>query len=177
MNHTQRIYTEGLTVWLTGLSSAGKTTIAAAVVHRIRELGLATEWLDGDHVRKTLCRGLGFTKEERNENVARIAFVADILTRNGIVTIVSAMSPYRQARDEARAIIGRFMEVFVDAPLSVCERRDAGRIYMRARRGELKNVIGVDDLYEVPLQPDVHCRTDIETIEECVDRVVAAISG
>jgi len=165
----------GLTVWLTGLSSAGKSTIARALRHRLAKQGLRIEWLDGDDVRQTLSCGLGFSRKDRNENVMRMVFVAEILTRNGIVTIVSAASPARESRERARRIIGRFLEVFVDAPLPVCEQRDGHGIYARARRGEISHVAGLDIPYEPPFRPDVHCKTALEPLEVCVERVVQAI--
>jgi adenylylsulfate kinase len=171
----------GLTIWLTGLSSAGKTTIAAAVCEGLRERGCKAEWLDGDVVRQHLCRGLGFTKADRDENIRRIGFVAELLTRNGIVTVVSAISPYRAARDEVRRRIGHFLEVYVNAPIEVCEVRDLKGIYRRARAGEISHVTGIDDPYEPPFAPDVECRTDRETPAESaasvlrvVDRIGAA---
>jgi adenylyl-sulfate kinase len=146
------------------------------VHRRLLAQGLAAEWLDGDILRNTICRGLGFTKEDRDENVGRIAFLADLLTRNGIVTVVSAISPYREARDRARLLIGRFIEVYVDAPLALCQSRDGHGIYARSRNG-LKNVTGVDDPYEPPLHPEVHCRTATQSIEECADAVVDAVEA
>jgi adenylylsulfate kinase len=165
----------GLTIWLTGLSSAGKTTIAAAVCEGLRERGCKAEWLDGDVVRQHLCRGLGFTKADRDENIRRIGFVAELLTRNGIVTVVSAISPYRAARDEVRRRIGDFLEVYVNAPIEVCERRDHKGIYRRARAGEINHVTGIDDPYEPPLAPEVECRTDRETPAESAASVLRVV--
>ena len=165
----------GLTIWLTGLSSAGKTTIAAAVCEGLRERGCKVEWLDGDVVRQNLCRGLGFSKEDRDENIRRIGFVAELLTRNGIVTVVSAISPYRAARDEVRRRIGDFLEVYVNAPIEVCEVRDLKGIYRRARAGEINHVTGIDDPYEPPLAPEVECRTDRETPAESAANVMRAV--
>ena len=164
-----------VTIWLTGLSSAGKTTIAAAVCEGLRAQGRKVEWLDGDVVRRHLCRGLGFSKEDRDENIRRIGFVAELLTRNGIVTVVSAISPYRAAREEVRRRIGSFLEVYVNAPPDVCERRDLKGIYRKARAGEMGGVTGIDDPYEPPLAPDVECRTDLETPPESAAKVLAAI--
>jgi len=163
-----------LTIWLTGLSSSGKSTIAAAVCVRLRERGYKVAWLDGDVLRQSLCRGLGFGKEDRDENVRRIAFVAELLTRNGIVTVVSAISPYRAARREARQLIGSFLEVYVNAPIEVCDRRDIKGVYRRARAGEIVGVTGIDDPYEPPERPEVECRTDTETPEESAAKVLAA---
>jgi adenylyl-sulfate kinase len=165
----------GLTVWFTGLSSAGKSTIGQAVYETLSAAGHKVELLDGDVVRQSLSRGLGFSKEDRDENIRRIGFVADLLTRNGVIVLVSAISPYRAIRGEMRDKIGSFLEVFVNAPLSVCEQRDLKGIYRRARAGELHGVTGVDDPYEPPLHPDIECRTDLETPAESVARVLAAI--
>jgi adenylylsulfate kinase len=165
----------GLTIWFTGLSSAGKTTIAAAVCEALRQRGCKVEWLDGDVVRQHLCRGLGFSKKDRDENIRRIGFVAELLTRNGIVAVVSAISPYRAARDQVRRRIGDFLEVYVNAPLEVCERRDTKGIYRAARAGEIIHVTGVDDPYEPPLAPEVECWTDRETPGESAAKVLAAV--
>jgi adenylyl-sulfate kinase len=166
----------GLTVWLTGLSSAGKSTIGQALHEKLHAMGYKVELLDGDAVRQSLSHGLGFSKEDRDENVRRIGFVAELLTRNGVIVLVSAISPYRSIRDEVREKIGRnFLEVFVNAPLDVCEQRDLKGIYRRARSGELHGVTGVDDPYELPINPEVECRTDSETPEESASRVLAAI--
>jgi bifunctional enzyme CysN/CysC len=165
----------GLTVWFTGLSSAGKSTISQAVHEKLWAMGHKVEWLDGDVVRRHLNKGLGFSKEDRDENVRRIGFVAELLTRNGVITLVSAISPYRAVRDEIRDRVGRFLEVYVHAPLEVCEQRDLKGIYRRARAGEMHGVTGVDDPYEPPLAPDVECRTDRETPGESVAKVLSAI--
>jgi adenylylsulfate kinase len=131
--------------------------------------------LDGDIFRKHLSRELGFSKSERDENIRRIGFVAQLLTRHGVIALVSAISPYRAIREEIRANIGSFLEVFVNAPLQVCEQRDPKGLYKRARAGEFRGFTGVDDPYEPPLSPDVECRTDLESVKESVDKVVAAI--
>jgi adenylyl-sulfate kinase len=167
---------EGLTVWFTGLSSAGKTTLAHAVYERLRGSDAQIEMLDGDEVRQYLCRGLGFSKEDRDENIRRIAYVASLLTKHGVVVLVSAISPYREARQCARERIGRFLEVYVNAPLTVCEQRDVKGLYKKARAGELHGMTGIDDPYEPPLAPDVECRTDAESIEDCAARVTAEIA-
>ncbi|HLJ91487.1 MAG TPA: adenylyl-sulfate kinase [Candidatus Angelobacter sp.] len=165
----------GLTVWITGLSGAGKTTICEAVHTELLARGHRVEMLDGDVIRKHLSRELGFSKVERDENIRRIGFVANLLTRNGVVALVSAISPYRAVRDEIRQEISGFLEVFVNAPLNVCERRDPKGLYKRARSGEFRGFTGIDDPYEPPLSPDVECKTDSETVKESVDKVVAAI--
>jgi bifunctional enzyme CysN/CysC len=165
----------GLTIWLTGLSSAGKSTIGKAVYEKLWAMGHRVELLDGDVVRQHLNRGLGFSKEDRDENVRRIGFVADLLTRNGVLVLVAAISPYRSTRDEIRERIGNFLEVYVHAPLETCEQRDLKGIYRRARAGELPCVTGLDDPYEAPLAAEIECRTDRETPAESSSRVLAAV--
>jgi adenylylsulfate kinase len=162
-------------VWLTGLSSAGKTTITQALDQTLRERGYRVEWLDGDVVRLKLSKDLGFSKEDRDENIRRIGALAGQLTESGAIVLVSAISPYRAARDEVRRRIGAFLEVWVHAPLAVCEQRDIKGIYRRARAGEIHNVTGLDDPYEHPTAPDVECRTDRETLEESSGKVLEAI--
>ncbi|MEM8777367.1 MAG: adenylyl-sulfate kinase [Cyanobacteria bacterium P01_G01_bin.49] len=161
----------GVTVWFTGLSGAGKTTITRALEAKIREAGYPLEVLDGDVVRTNLTKGLGFSKEDRDENIRRIGFVSHLLTRNGVIVFVSAISPYRAIREEVKQKIGDFVEVFVNAPLGVCEERDVKGLYKRARAGEIKSFTGIDDPYEPPLNPEVECRTDLETLEESVNKV------
>ena len=165
----------GLTVWLTGLSSAGKTTISRLVRETLCSRGYRVEWLDGDVVRQHLSKGLGFSKEDRDENIRRIGFVAELLTRNGVIVLVSAISPYRNVREEVRRRIGNFVEVYVHAPLELCEQRDVNGIYRRARAGEIRNVTGLDDPYEPPLTPDVECCTDRETLAESATKVLEAV--
>ena len=161
----------GVTVWLTGLSGAVKTTITQALEEKLRNHDYPLEVLDGDIVRTNLTKGLGFSKEDRDENIRRIGFVSHLLTRNGVIVIVSAISPYRQMREEVREKIGDFVEVFVNAPLAVCEGRDVKGLYKKARAGEIKSFTGIDDPYEPPLHPEVECRTDLETLEESVAKV------
>jgi adenylylsulfate kinase len=161
----------GVTIWLTGLSGAGKTTITHNLEKQLQQAGYPLEVLDGDIVRTNLTKGLGFSKEDRDENIRRIGFVANLLTRHGVFVLVSAISPYREIRDEVRQRIGNFVEVFVNAPLEVCEERDVKGLYQRARKGEIKGFTGIDDPYESPLNPEVECRTDLETLEESVAKV------
>ncbi|MFB2833605.1 adenylyl-sulfate kinase [Floridanema evergladense] len=161
----------GVTVWFTGLSGAGKTTISKAVAQELRSRKYLVEVLDGDIVRQNLTKGLGFSKEDRDENIRRIGFVAHLLTRNGVIVLVSAISPYREIRLEVKSKIGDFIEVFVNAPLEVCEKRDVKGLYKKARAGEIKHFTGIDDPYEVPTNPDVECHTDIETEAESVAKV------
>jgi bifunctional enzyme CysN/CysC len=165
----------GLTVWFTGLSASGKTTLCRAVYERLAARGCRLELLDGDTVRKHLSKGLGFSREDRNENIRRIGFVAGLLTRNGVIALAAAISPYRAVRDEVRASIGDFVEVYVNAPLEVCESRDPKGLYRQARAGHLPAFTGIDDPYEPPLHPEVECRTDRESLEACIAKVLAAI--
>lgn len=165
----------GVTVWFTGLSGAGKTTITTAVEKELIARGCGIEILDGDIVRENLTKGLGFSKEDRDENIRRIGFVSHLLTRHGVIVLVSAISPYRAIREEVREKIGNFVEVFVNAPLSVCEERDVKGLYKKARAGEIKNFTGVSDPYEPPANPEVECRTDLETLEESVAKVLSAL--
>lgn len=161
----------GVTVWFTGLSGAGKTTITKAVAEKLRAQDCKLEILDGDVVRENLTKGLGFSKADRDENVRRIGFVSHLLTRNGVIVLVSAISPYREIREELKQKIGDFVEVYVNAPLTVCEERDVKGLYKRARAGEIKNFTGISDPYEPPLNPTIECRTDLEELEESVAKI------
>lgn len=168
---------KGVTVWFTGLSGAGKTTISHQVAKILKEQGYKLEVLDGDIVRTNLTKGLGFSKEDRDENIRRIGFVSHLLTRNGVIVIVSAISPYRDIRDEVRGKIGNFVEVFVNAPLSVCEDRDVKGLYKKARSGEIKMFTGISDPYEPPLNPEIECRTDLEELDESVNKVLQGLAN
>lgn len=165
----------GLTVWFTGLSGAGKSTIAYEVKDRLLTLGIRTEMLDGDAMRQHLCRGLGFSKEDRDENIRRIGYVAELLTHHDVVVLVAAISPYRAIREEMSRKIRYFLEVYVEAPLSVCEERDPKGLYKKARAGEIKGFTGIDDPYEPPLSPGMVCHTDQEAIDVSAERIVATI--
>ena len=165
----------GLTVWFTGLSGSGKSTLSLAVCQELAASGYRVQLLDGDEVRLFLSRDLGFSKQDRDENIRRIGFVAELLTKNGVITLVSAISPYRSARDSVRARIPQFLEVYVNAPVEECERRDVKGLYKRARTGEIKTFTGISDPYEHPLTPEVECRTDLESIPESTERVIGAI--
>lgn len=166
---------KGAIVWFTGLSGAGKTTLNLETARRLRDRGFRVESLDGDLVRQNLTKGLGFSKEDRDENIRRIGFVAHLLARNGVIVLVSAISPYRAIRDEIRAKGSPFVEVFVNAPVHICEQRDVKGLYKKARAGEIRGFTGVDDPYEEPLSPEVECRTDIETVDQSVAKVMAAL--
>lgn len=165
----------GVTVWFTGLSGAGKSTLCREVERRLRQRGCRVEVLDGDLVRRELTRGLGFSRDDRDENIRRIGFVAHLLTRNGVVVLVAAISPYVSTRREVRERVGSFVEVFVNAPLEECERRDPKGLYRRARSGELPFFTGVSDPYEPPTAAEVECCTHLESAPECAARVMAAL--
>lgn len=165
----------GLTVWFTGLSGAGKTTISQQVYNQLQAQGWQVECLDGDMMRQTLTKGLGFTRVDREENIRRIGFVAHLLTRNYVIVLVSAISPYRTMRQEVRQHIGSFLEVYVNAPLAVCEQRDVKGLYQRARAGEIQQFTGIDDPYEPPVNAEVICHTDQETLDQSVAKVMGAI--
>ncbi len=167
----------GLTVWFTGLSSSGKSTISQALHEKLLQAGHKVEWLDGDAVRLHISKGLGYSKEDRDENIRRIGFVAELLTRNGVIVLVSAISPYRAVRDEMRSRIGNFLEVYVEAPLEVCQQRDINGVYRRALAGEIRHVTGMDDPYEPPLSPEVVCHTAGETREESVQKVMDRVES
>jgi bifunctional enzyme CysN/CysC len=158
----------GMTVWLTGLSGAGKSTIAEAVCTELLGRGMRVQVLDADLLRKNLNHDLGFSKEDRDENVRRIGFVADLLTRQGVIVLVAAISPYRAAREEVRQTIDSFVEVHVNAPLSVCEVRDPKGLYKRARCGEIHSFTGIDDPYEEPLSPDIRLNTHEQPLQVSV---------
>lgn len=163
----------GATVWFTGLSGSGKTTISQAVAKELRARGYEVEVLDSSMVRQNLTKELGFTKKDRDMNIRRLGFTAHLLTRNGVIVLVSAISPYRQVREEVRRRIGNFVEVSVSTPLAVCEQRDIQGLYKKARAGEIKNFTGISDPYEPPLSPEVECRADLETSAESTAKVLA----
>jgi adenylylsulfate kinase len=163
----------GFTLWFTGLSGAGKTTISNLVVSELHDRGSRIEVLDGDIVRENLSKGLGFSKEDRDTNIRRIAFVADLLSRNDVPVITAAISPYREIRDEARALMdGRFVEVYVKASVEVCEERDVKGLYAKARAGEIKEFTGVSDPYEAPVAPELELDTENESPEESAARII-----
>jgi adenylylsulfate kinase len=165
----------GFVVWFTGLSGAGKSTLADALARHLRSSGKKVELLDGDVVRTHLSKGLGFSREDRDANVARIAFVAHLLARNGVTVLVAAISPFRHARDEARKVIGDFVEVYVAPPPEVCIARDVKGLYKKALAGEIKQFTGVSDPYEEPLAPELVIDTSEGTVETGVDRIVSKL--
>ncbi|MDY7007610.1 MAG: adenylyl-sulfate kinase [Cyanobacteriota bacterium] len=162
----------GVTVWFTGLSCAGKTTLSLAVSEELRSLGYTVEVLDSTIVRQDIGKSLGFSKVDRDENIRRIGFLAHLLTRNGVIVLVSAISPYNQVRAEVRKRIGNFIEVYVNAPLEVCEARDQKGLYQLARAGGIKEFTGIDSPYEAPPHPEVECLTDLETVAESKDKII-----
>ncbi len=165
----------GFTIWFTGLSGSGKTTVSRLVEKELRARGFKVEVLDGDIVRENLSKGLGFSKEDRDTNIRRIGFVCELLTRNGVVAIAAAISPYRAIRDEVRAKIGRFVEVYCRAPIEVLVQRDAKGLYKKALAGEIKNFTGVNDPYEPPLNPEMVIESDKETPEQSAAKVIAKL--
>lgn len=168
---------QGFTLWFTGMSGAGKTTLARAVESVLRDRGLKVEVLDGDVVRTNLSKGLGFSKEDRDINIKRIGFVCKLLTRNGVAAIGSAISPYRAVRDYVREDIGRFVEVYCSCPLEVLIERDVKGLYQKALAGEIENFTGVSDPYEEPLNAEVVVHTDTESLEESTAKIVAKLEA
>lgn len=166
---------EGFTLWFTGLSGSGKTTLARLVEKELRARGMKVEVLDGDIIRQNLSKGLGFSKEDRDTNIRRIGFVCQLLTRNGVVAIASAISPYREVRDENRQRIGRYVEVYVEAPLEVLIERDVKGLYKKALAGEIPNFTGISDPYEPPVNPEIVVHTAEETPEESVAKILAKL--
>lgn len=162
----------GFVVWMTGLSGAGKTTIALILVEALQKRGLKVERLDGDVVRQSLTRDLGFSKEDRDKNIERVTFVAKLLSRNGVATICSFISPYQAVRDQVRAETTNFLEVFVDAPLEVVIDRDVKGLYKQAMAGEIENFTGISDPFEAPENPDIHIRTDQQTATESAQEII-----
>ena len=166
---------KGFTIWLTGMSGAGKSTISTILEERLRKAGARVELLDGDVVRTNLSKGLGFSKEDRDTNVRRIGFVCELLSRNGVVAIAAAISPYRRVREEVRARIRNFIEVHVDCPLEVLSARDVKGLYRKALAGEIPQFTGISDPYEPPLAPEVAVDTSREAPEESAARILATL--
>lgn len=169
----------GFTIWFTGLSGAGKTTLTEAVLPQLRARGVRVEVLDGDEVRTNLSKGLGFSKEDRDTNIRRIGYVSRLLSRNGVGVIAAAISPYREIRDEVRRAIegdgAAFIEVYVKAPLETLIARDVKGLYQKALAGEIKQFTGVSDPYEEPLAPEITIESDRETIEESAAKIIARL--
>lgn len=168
----------GLTVWFTGLSGAGKTTISQAVHAQLVARGIPVEQLDGDVIREHISPSLGFTRQARDENILRIGFIGRLLAKHGVVVLTSVISPYRATREEVRRAAGdQFVEIYVNAALETCENRDVKGLYQRARSGEIRGFTGIDDPYEPPISPEVECMTDSETVAESVEKVMGYIKG
>ncbi len=163
----------GFVLWFTGLSGSGKTTIAKTLLPELQERGVRIERLDGDVVRESLTKDLGFTKEDRDTNIRRVTFVARVLSRNNVGVLASFISPYAKTRDFVRNEVTNYIEVFVDAPLEVCAERDVKGLYEKAFAGEIENFTGVSDPYQAPENPDIHVETHKETPEESVARILA----
>ena len=167
---------KGFTVWFTGLSGAGKSTIAEMLFHEFQARGLRTEILDGDVVRQNLSKGLGFSKEDRDTNILRIGFVAELLTRNGVATICCPISPYQQTRDRVREMVGEFVEIYVFATLEeLVQNRDPKGLYKKALAGEIPGFTGVDDPYEAPEHPELMLDTMVETPERSLQRTLTKL--
>src|SRR5688572_27933603 len=181
MNMTVNTSSGGFVLWFTGLSGAGKSTLSVPVGERLRKAGLRVEILDGDEVRTHLSKGLGFSKEDRDTNIRRIGFVAELLAKNGVVAITAAISPYRDVRDEVRGKVNRhgagFFEVYVACPIEVLADRDVKGLYKKALAGEVKNFTGVSDPYEPPLAPEVTVHSDREHVEDSVDKILGALAN
>jgi adenylylsulfate kinase len=164
--------TQGFTLWFTGLSGAGKSTLAQYLTPILTERGCKVEVLDGDEVRQNLSKGLGFSKEDRDTNIRRIGYVANLLSRNGVASITAAISPYAAVRGEIREMTKTFVEVYVEAPLDILEERDPKGLYEKARKGEIKNFTGISDPYEEPTDAEVTVHTGNESIEESAQKIL-----
>jgi adenylyl-sulfate kinase len=168
---------EGFVVWFTGLSGSGKTTLAAHLEIRLRQCGAQVELLDGDVIRTHLSKGLGFSREDRDENIRRIGFVAELLVRNGIIAIVAAISPYRATRREIRSRVHKFVEIYIDCPMDVLLARDVKRLYRKALAGEIINFTGVSDPYEPPLNAELVIDSSVESPEQSTARVWSTLKS
>jgi adenylyl-sulfate kinase len=166
---------KGFTLWFTGLSGSGKSTLSHLIGERLRGLGAKVEVLDGDVVRTHLCKGLGFSKEDRDINIRRIGFVCELLSRNGVIAIVAAISPYRAVREEVRARIPNFVEVYIKCPIEVLADRDVKGLYKKALAGEIAQFTGVSDPYEPPTAPEVTIDSSVESPEQSIERIWATL--
>ncbi len=166
---------EGCTLWITGLSGAGKTTTARLVAERLRDCGKLVEILDGDLVRQHLCKDLGFSKQDRDENIRRVGFVCNLLSRNGVLAIAAVISPYREMRDQLRKEIANFIEIYMECSLEVLAARDVKGLYRKALAGEITNFTGVSDPYEPPISPHVVIHSATESPVQGVDRIWAVL--
>jgi adenylyl-sulfate kinase len=167
----------GFTIWFTGLSGAGKSTLAEALEPVLKARGHNVEILDGDVVRTNLSKGLGFSKEDRDTNILRIGFVAHLLSRNGVAVITAAISPYKDIRDQNRALIGDFVEVYVECSIPELTRRDVKGLYEKALKGEIQNFTGISDPYEAPEHPEVVVNSEHETVEESINKILAYLES
>ena len=167
---------KGFTIWFTGLSGAGKSTLANLIAADMRDCGMKVEILDGDVVRTNLSKGLGFSKEDRDTNIRRIGWVCEVLSRNGVVAIAAAISPYREIRDELRSKIANFVEIYIEAPIEVLAERDVKGLYKKALAGEIKNFTGVSDPYEPPLHAEVVCNSATETVEQSKVKIMTRLA-
>ena len=165
----------GCTLWFTGMSGSGKSTVSGLLAARLRQLGAKVELLDGDVVRTHLCRGLGFSKEDREENIRRIGFLCELLSRNGVVVIVAAISPYRECRDEVRARVSKFVEIYMQCSLEVLIERDVKGLYKKAIAGEIPRFTGISDPYEPPLAPEVTVDSAAETPQQSVEKILCRL--
>ena len=163
---------KGFCLWFTGLSGAGKSTLSKAASEVLRGRGRNVEILDGDEVRENLSKGLGFSREDRDTNIRRIGYVCHLLSRNGVIAISAAISPYRSIRDENRKRIGNFVEIFVKCPIDVLVHRDVKGLYKKALAGEIKNFTGISDPYEEPLEPEIIAHSDTETVEQSASKII-----
>lgn len=162
----------GFTCWLTGLSGSGKSTLAVEIAKSLDKVSISCEHLDGDIIRTNLSKGLGFSREDRNTNVARVGFVCGLLNKYGVSTVVSLISPYRDAREKLRTYLPNFIEVYLDTPLEVCIERDVKGLYKKALAGEISDFTGISSPYEPPLNPDVALQPHQDTIDQCVEKVL-----
>jgi len=167
---------QGFVVWLTGLPGSGKTTIARAVEPRLRKMDWPVEIIDGDEIRQNLSKGLGFSREDRETHLKRCAYVAKLLSRNGVAVIAALISPYRSVRDYARKETTNFLEVYVKCSVETCAKRDPKGLYKKASAGEIKDLTGPQDLYEEPLHPDLIVDTENQTLQECVDAITSKLN-
>jgi len=175
--HKERLFgiETGCTLWFTGMSGSGKSTLSNLLADRLRTMGARVEVIDGDVVRTQLCRGLGFSKADREENIRRIGFVCELLSRNGVIAIAAAISPYRAGRDELRSRIPNFMEIYLHCPLEVLVARDVKGLYKKALAGEIQNFTGISDPYEVPLQPEITIDSSKQNPEESLAAILRVL--
>jgi adenylylsulfate kinase len=164
---------QGAVLWFTGLSGAGKTTTARELAKQLKQIGCRVEMLDGDELRETICKGLGFTREDRMENIRRIAYLGKLLSKHGVIVLVSAITPYREMREHARREIENYVEIYVECPLEECERRDVKGLYAKARRQEIQRFTGISDPYETPVQPEITINTATHSLEENISTITA----